>query len=89
LVSLVSIVTERLGLDSCQEQGRDFFLFASASGLALWATQPPSQGVPEALSLGVKRPGREADHSLLVPRSKNQWSYTSTPPIRLPGVVIS
>jgi hypothetical protein len=25
--------------------------------------QPPIQGVPEALSLGVKRPGREADHS--------------------------
>jgi hypothetical protein len=25
-------------------------------------TQPPIQGVPGALSLGVKRPGREADH---------------------------
>jgi hypothetical protein len=32
------------------------------------------------LSLGVKRPGREADHSShLVPRSKNKWSYTSPP----------
>jgi hypothetical protein len=33
-----------------------------------------------ALSLGVKRPGREADHSR--PSSaevKNTWSYTSTP----------
>jgi hypothetical protein len=31
-------------------------------------------------SLGVKQPRREADHSLhLVPRSKNAWSYTSTP----------
>jgi hypothetical protein len=30
-------------------------------------------------SLGTKRPEREADHSLqLVPRSKNEWSYTST-----------
>jgi hypothetical protein len=29
---------------------------------------------------GVKRPGREADQSLhLVLRSKNEWSYTSTP----------
>jgi hypothetical protein len=24
-----------------------------------------------------------------VPRSKNEWSYTSTPPIRLHGVVLS
>jgi hypothetical protein len=43
-----------------------------------------------ALSLGVKRPGRETDHSS--PSSaevKNAWSYTSTPPIRLHGVVIS
>jgi len=34
--------------------------------------------------------GREADHS---PPSraevKNAWSYTCTPPIRLPGVVFS
>jgi hypothetical protein len=37
-----------------------------------------------ALSLGVKRPGYEADHS--PPSSaevKNAWSYTSTPPIPL------
>jgi hypothetical protein len=43
-----------------------------------------------ALSLGVKRPGREADHS---PPSnaevKNAWSYTSTPPIGLHGVMLS
>jgi len=46
--------------------------------------------VPWALSLGVKRPGREADHS--PPSStevKNAWSYTSTPPIHLNGVVLS
>jgi hypothetical protein len=30
---------------------------------ALGPTQPPIQWVPGALSLGVKRPGREADHS--------------------------
>jgi hypothetical protein len=38
---------------------------------------------------GVKRPGREADHSL--PSSaevKNAWSYTSTPPIHLHSVVL-
>jgi hypothetical protein len=39
---------------------------------------------------GVKRPGREADHS--TPSSaevKNVWSYISTPLIRLYGVVLS
>jgi hypothetical protein len=47
------------------------------------------QWVAGALSLGVKRPGRE-DHS--PPSSagvKNAWSYTSTPPIHLHGVVLS
>jgi len=37
----------------------------------------------------VKRPGHEADHSHLVPRSKNEWSYTSISPIRLHGMVLS
>jgi len=48
------------------------------------------QWVPGALFLGVKRPGREVDHS--PPSSaevKNAWNYTSTPPIRLHGVVLS
>jgi hypothetical protein len=41
------------------------------------------------LSLGVKRPGHEADHSLpFSAEVKNAWSYTSTPPIRLHGVVL-
>jgi hypothetical protein len=47
--------------------------------LALGPTQPPIQWVLGALSLGVKRPGREADHS--PPSSaedKNAWSYIST-----------
>jgi hypothetical protein len=43
-----------------------------------------------ALYLGVKQLGREADHS--PPYSaevKNAWSYTSTPPIYLHGLVLS
>jgi len=43
-----------------------------------------------ALSLSIKRSGREAGH--LPPSSadvKNAWSYTSTPPIRLHGAVLS
>jgi len=55
-------------------------LFTIASRLALGQTQPPSQYVPGALSLGVKRPGCETDHQ--PPSSvkvKNAWSYISTP----------
>jgi hypothetical protein len=72
-----------LGFDS--RWGLGIFLFTTAS-----PPQPPIQWVPGALSLGVKRPGREADHS--PPPSaevKNTWSYTSTPPIRIHGVVLS
>jgi hypothetical protein len=41
----------------------------------------------EVLCRGVKRPGREVNS--LSPSSsevKNDWSYTSIPPLRLPGV---
>jgi hypothetical protein len=64
--------------------------FTTASRPALGPTQPHIQWVKEALSLRVKRSGREADHS--PPSSvevKNAWSYNSTPPIRLNGVVLS
>jgi hypothetical protein len=47
------------------------------------AHQSPIQWVPGALSLGVKRPGREADQS--PPSSvkvKKGWSYTFTLPTR-------
>jgi hypothetical protein len=64
--------------------------FTTVSRLALGPTLPPIHWVPGALSLGVKRPGRDADHS---PPSnsevKNVWSYTSTPPIHLRGVMLS
>jgi hypothetical protein len=39
------------------------FLFVTASRLALGSTQLPIQWVPRILSLLVKRPVREADHS--------------------------
>jgi hypothetical protein len=44
-------------------QGLGIFLFATASRPALGPTQPPIQSVPGTLSLGVKRPGHEADLS--------------------------
>jgi hypothetical protein len=43
------------------------------------AHQPPIQWVPGVLSLGIKRPGREADHSPpCSAKVKNAWRYTST-----------
>jgi len=65
------------------------FLFPTASRPALRTIQPPIPWVPEALSLVVKRPGREADHHLRLVRRSRMWRYTSTPPIRLHGVVLS
>jgi hypothetical protein len=57
------------------------FLCFTSSRPALRPTQPPTQMVLAALSPGVKRPGREADHS--TPTSaevKKMCIYTSTPP---------
>jgi hypothetical protein len=67
-----------LGFDSQWELG--IFFFTTASRTALGPTQHPIQRVPGSLSLGVKRPWREADHS--PPSSaevKNALSYTYTP----------
>jgi len=65
------------------------FSLTTVSRTALVPTQSPIQWVPRAFSLGVKGPGRETDFSS--PSSaevKNAWSYTSTPPIRLRGVLL-
>jgi hypothetical protein len=50
-----------LGFDS--SRGLGIFLFTTASRTALGPTQPSIKWVPGALSLGIKRPGRETDHS--------------------------
>jgi hypothetical protein len=64
-----------LGFDS--RQGLGIFLFSRP---ALGPTQPPIQWVQRVLSLGVKRPGRETDHT---PASsaevRNTWNYNCTP----------
>jgi hypothetical protein len=49
------------GFESRQRVG--IYLFATASRTALGPTQTIIQWVPGSLSLGVKRLGREADHS--------------------------
>jgi hypothetical protein len=50
-----------LGFDSWR--GLGIFLFDTRFRPVLGPTQPSIQRVPGALSLGVKRPGRETDHS--------------------------
>jgi hypothetical protein len=66
------------------------FLFTTASRTALGPTQPLIQWVQGALSLRVKRPGREADH---LPPSITEVKECVEPflhsPIRLHGVVLS
>jgi hypothetical protein len=71
-----------LGFNS--RRGLGIFLFTIASRPAVG---PPPPQRPGALSLGVKRPGRETDHSSSA-EVKNAWSYPSTPPIRFHGVVL-
>jgi hypothetical protein len=76
------------GYEFRQELG--ILLFTTAFRPALEPTQPPVQWVTGALSLGLRQPGRETDHSpSSTPEVKNVWSYTSTPPTRLHGVVTS
>jgi hypothetical protein len=80
---------ERLGFRGSIPAELEISLFSTAPKPALESTQPPIQWVPEALSPGVKRPGREADHSLPSNAEvKNAWRYTSTP-IRLHSVVLN
>jgi hypothetical protein len=60
-----------LGFDS--RQGLGIFLFITASRPALGPTQTPIQWAPGVLSLGVKRPGREANHSPPSSAEVKEW----------------
>jgi hypothetical protein len=61
-IALVYGLDDRvLGSDSVW--GLGISLFTTAPRTALRSTQPPIQWLPGDLSRGVKRPGREADHS--------------------------
>jgi hypothetical protein len=70
--------------------GLEIFFFTIASRTALGPTQPLIQWVPGSLSLAVKRPRREADHSPPSSAEVKEWAelYLHSP-IRLPGVVLS
>jgi hypothetical protein len=85
--SSVSIVTGlwagRSGFDS--RHGLGIFSLRYRAKAILGLTQPPIEWIP-----GIKRPGRQTDHSLPSRADvKNAWRYTSTPPIRLHCVVLS
>jgi hypothetical protein len=72
--------TVQPGFDSRQGQWRVSSFFSTSSRPARKPTQPPVQWVVGAVSPGVQKLWREADHSR--PSSaevKNAWSYTSTP----------
>jgi hypothetical protein len=90
--SAVDVTALGYGLDDRRfesRQGLGIVLFTTASRPALGPTPLPIQWVLRALSLWVKQPARETDHS---PPScaevKNAWSYASTTPICLHGVVL-
>jgi hypothetical protein len=65
-------------------RGLGIFLFTTASRTAVEPTQPPIEWIPGALSVGIKRPGSEADHSLPSSAEVKEWvelylHYLSTP----------
>jgi hypothetical protein len=73
--------TSRPGGQSSSPCRVNSFLFSTASKPDLGLTRPPIQWAPGPLSPGVKRQGREADHS--PPTSaevKKMWIYIFTPP---------
>jgi hypothetical protein len=59
----VRIISGEYFKNSDSRRGMGIFLFTTASRTALRLIWPPIQWVPGSLSLGVKRPGHEADHS--------------------------
>jgi hypothetical protein len=92
--SLVSIVTSlrvgRPGLKSLREQRGDFFSTPPHSHRHWGSPSLLHNGYRMGLSLGVKRPWREADHSpLSSAEAKNEWRCISILPISLHGLVLN
>jgi hypothetical protein len=66
------------GRSSSPGRGK-IFLFSTLSRPVLGPTQPLIQWVLGALSPGVKRPGCEANHSPLMPKSRKRGSIHPLP----------
>jgi hypothetical protein len=74
-----------LGFGSCQ--GQHAFILFQMLIRAQRSIQRPIQWVQVAMSPGIKRSGREADHSLpSIVEVKNERSYTATPSVCLHGM---
>jgi hypothetical protein len=75
-----SVINMATGYGLDDRDGGKNFLFSTSSRPTLELTQPPIQSVPGALSPGVKRQGREADHSSPASAEvKKIWICASTP----------
>ena len=81
-VQWLGYMVEDLGFKSWQQQGNYIFTKTSRSPPA--PTQPPTQWKPQLFPWQQSDQGRQSDHSQ-PPRAEftNQWSYTSTQPVRL------
>jgi hypothetical protein len=62
------------------------FLFSITSRPAIGFIQPSTQWAQRTLSMGVKLPGRQTDHTPLS-AEVDLWNYTSISPLRLHGLV--
>jgi hypothetical protein len=68
----------QLHVIQCSRINSEIRLFPAASGLTVGLTQPPNEWLPDALSLGLKPRGREANNSLSSnAEEKKEWRYTS------------
>jgi hypothetical protein len=57
---------------------KENYLYPTLSRLAIGPNHPPFEWIPEALSLGIKRPGREAAHSPTSSGAKLPFLHTSS-----------
>jgi hypothetical protein len=81
----------RPGFDSRLGQRRNFFsLRDHVQTGSPPPPHPPGRGGRGSFSLELKRPGSEVDTSSASSAEvKNAWSYTSTSPVRIHGVVLN
>jgi hypothetical protein len=85
LVSSVGIAT-RYGLDGPGIESRWEQDFLQPSRPALGPTQPPVQWVPSRPRRKSCRCMAFTTYSILAPKLKKEYSYTSTPPLGLGGL---